>query len=191
MSRKKYPNPDPHAAREAQKYPRPIASRELILHYLNDSPGPRNNAQIARDLGIESPEEITALRRRLKAMERDGQVICNRRGSYGPVAKMDLIRGRVIGHPDGYGFLVPDDGSPDLFLSGRQMRTLLHGVSRLGGSSRSWAITWPPAWRSISLSAPMNCPRSGPSPCSKRSSECILRSPRKTNAGAWICVIYP
>src|SRR5919108_681321 len=127
MSRKKYPNPDPHAAREAQKYPRPIASRELILRYLSDSPGPRNHAQIARDLGIESPEEITALRRRLKAMERDGQVICNRRGSYGPVAKMDLIRGRVIGHPDGYGFLVPDDGSPDLFLSGRQMRTLLHG----------------------------------------------------------------
>jgi ribonuclease R len=127
MSRKKYPSPDPHAAREAQRYPRPIASRELILHYLNDSPGPRNRTQIARDLGIESSEEITALRRRLKAMERDGQVICNRRGSYGPVAKMGLIRGRVIGHPDGYGFLVPDDGSPDLFLSSRQMRTLLHG----------------------------------------------------------------
>ncbi|HEX2200608.1 MAG TPA: winged-helix domain-containing protein, partial [Gammaproteobacteria bacterium] len=127
MSHKKYPSPDPHAAREAQRYPRPIASRELILHYLNDSPGPRNRTQIARDLGIESSEEITALRRRLKAMERDGQVICNRRGSYGPVAKMGLIRGRVIGHPDGYGFLVPDDGSPDLFLSSRQMRTLLHG----------------------------------------------------------------
>ncbi len=124
---KKYPYPDPYAAREAQRYPRPIPSRELILQYLSDSPGPRTQNQIARDLGIRSPEDLTALRRRLKAMERDGQMVRNRRGGYGPVAKMDLLCGRVMGHPDGYGFLVPDDGSEDLFLSARQMRTLLHG----------------------------------------------------------------
>src|SRR5919106_5092027 len=111
---KKHAYPDPYAAREAQKYPRPIPSRELILQYLSESIGPRNQAQIARDLGLKSREDLMALRRRLKAMERDGQVVRNRRGSYGPVAKMDLLCGRVEGHPDGYGFLVPDDGSEDI-----------------------------------------------------------------------------
>lgn len=136
---KKYPYPDPYAAREAQKYPRPIPSRELILQYLSESPGPRNQVQIARDLGLKSPEDRTALHRRLKAMERDGQVVRNRRGGYGPVTKMDLLCGRVEGHPDGYGFLVPDDGSEDVFLSARQMRTLLHGdraVIRIVGMDR-------------------------------------------------------
>jgi ribonuclease R len=60
-------------------------------------------------------------------MERDGQILFNRRGGYGLVSKMNLVRGRVIGHGDGFGFLVPDDGGDDLFLSARQMHACLHG----------------------------------------------------------------
>ncbi|MDR0440505.1 MAG: ribonuclease R, partial [Candidatus Accumulibacter sp.] len=37
-----------------------------------------------------------------------------------------LIAGRVEGHADGYGFLIPDDGGEDLFLDARQMVTVLH-----------------------------------------------------------------
>ncbi|MCA1788755.1 MAG: ribonuclease R, partial [Thioalkalivibrio sp.] len=77
-------------------------------------------------------EQTEALRRRLRAMERDGQLLCNRRGGYLPVEQADLLRGRVIGHPDGFGFLVPDDQSADLFLSPRQMRGVLHGDRVLG-----------------------------------------------------------
>ena len=41
---------------------------------------------------------------------------------------MDLIKGRVIGHPDGYGFVVPDEGGKDLyFCQRREMRTVLNG----------------------------------------------------------------
>ena len=43
------------------------------------------------------------------------------------VAKLDLITGKVLGHPDGYGFLVPDEGGDDLFLSPREMHKVLHG----------------------------------------------------------------
>jgi ribonuclease R len=60
-------------------------------------------------------------------MERDGQLIRNRREGYGLVAKMNLVTGRVIGHPEGHGFLIPDEGGDSLFLSPRQMRKLLHG----------------------------------------------------------------
>jgi ribonuclease R len=118
---------DPHAEREAGKYDQPIPSREFILQYLSDSGQLQKLQQLAEALELSEEQDMEALRRRLRAMERDGQLICNRRGAYGVAAKMDLIRGRVIGHPDGFGFVVPDEGGDDLFLSARQMQTLFHG----------------------------------------------------------------
>ena len=60
-------------------------------------------------------------------MCRDGQLICNRRGAYLPIEEADLVTGRVTGHKDGFGFLIPDDGGSDLFLTARQMRQVFHG----------------------------------------------------------------
>src|SRR5690606_4149451 len=39
----------------------------------------------------------------------------------------DFIAGKVQGHRDGFGFLLRDDGGPDLFLSPREMLKVLHG----------------------------------------------------------------
>jgi ribonuclease R len=60
-------------------------------------------------------------------MLRDGQIITDRRGRFALVKKMNLIKGQVVSHRDGYGFLIPDDNGEDLFLSPRQMRTLFPG----------------------------------------------------------------
>jgi ribonuclease R len=51
----------------------------------------------------------------------------NRKGDICVVEKLDLIKGRVQGHADGFGFLIADDGSPDLFLSPKEMHKTLHG----------------------------------------------------------------
>ncbi len=118
---------DPFAAREALKYLKPIASRELILQYLKKRGKPAVFDEIAEDLNLHSEEDLEALRRRLTAMCRDGQLNLNRRDGYGPLEKMNLIAGRVQGHPDGFGFLIPDDLSPDLFLNARQMRKVFDG----------------------------------------------------------------
>jgi ribonuclease R len=118
---------DPYRDREAQKYEQPIPSREYILERLAARGTPASFAQIAAELKLSSDEDLEALRRRLRAMERDAQLIVNRQGDYGLTQKMDLIAGRVVGHADGFGFLVPDEGGDDLFLSPKQMRSLLHG----------------------------------------------------------------
>ena len=118
---------DPHRAREAKKYENPIPSREFILDHLADFGAPIWRDELAGRLGLSTEDELEALRRRLNAMERDGQLVRNRRGAFCLVNKEDLIAGRVIGHPDGFGFLKPDAGGDDLFLSPRQMRALLHG----------------------------------------------------------------
>lgn len=118
---------DPFAEREATNYAHPIPSREFILEYLRNRGQPTRRADIIKELGLTSDEEQEALRRRLRAMERDGQLVFNRRGGYGLIEKMNLIRGRVLGHKEGYGFLIPDEGGDDLFLNAQQMRTVFSG----------------------------------------------------------------
>lgn len=118
---------DPHSAREAEKYERPIPSREFILDCLADTGVPMTFDEIAHALEIKSDEDYVALERRLGAMVRDGQIGRNRRNTYGLLEKMRLIPGRVLGHKDGFGFLTPDDGEKDLFLSAKEMRLVFPG----------------------------------------------------------------
>ncbi|MGR8951137.1 MAG: ribonuclease R [Gammaproteobacteria bacterium] len=117
---------DPYAEREAEKYSRPIPSRELILQFIDHTGKPLKRAEIAEAFSLTDEEQLEALRRRLRAMERDGQLLFNREQKYCLVNNRDLIVGRILGHPDGYGFLRPDDGSDDLFLTPREMNALLH-----------------------------------------------------------------
>jgi ribonuclease R len=118
---------DPHAAREAEKYSNPIPSREYILEYLRERGKPARRKELMIALGLEEQEQQEALKRRLRAMERDGQLIMNRSGAYAPADKLDLVRGRVIGHKDGYGFVIPDDAGEDLYLNPRYMRAVFSG----------------------------------------------------------------
>lgn len=117
---------DPYFAREVQKYAIPLPSREYVQMLLADQGKPRSFEQICILLDI-SAEERELFQRRLNAMERAGQLMRNRRGDYILPDKADLIPGKVEGHPDGFGFLCPDDGSDDLFLDTKQMDKVLHG----------------------------------------------------------------
>ncbi len=130
---------DPYAQREAEKYDNPIPSRELILQLIEETGKPLRRQQIAQQFGLESVDNLEALRRRLRAMERDGQLLFNRRQKYCLVNSKDLIAGRVLGHADGFGFVKPDDASADLFLSPREMKSLMHNdrvVVRVAGLDR-------------------------------------------------------
>ncbi len=119
---KKFSKVDPHLEREKQKYLNPIPSREIIMEYLDEMGCAVSRKHILQAFNLTEEDQIEALRRRLRAMERDGQIMSNRRGQYALVKKLELIRGIVIGRKEGYGFLVPDDGSSDLYLSSYQMR---------------------------------------------------------------------
>ncbi|MFP4602437.1 MAG: ribonuclease R [Halochromatium sp.] len=130
---------DPHRQREAKKYDNPIPSREFILETLTEHAAPADFDEVASLLGLSSDEDRVALERRLGAMVRDGQLLRNRREAFCLVNKRDLVAGRVIGHPDGFGFVKPDDGGDDLYLYPKEMRALFHGdriVARVTGKDR-------------------------------------------------------
>ncbi|MCE8033469.1 ribonuclease R [Halomonas sp. MCCC 1A11057] len=131
---------DPHASREAHKYDKPAPSREYLLARLEEYGKPITHEKMSRMLGLDDEELQEAVRRRLAAMERDGQVLRNRAGAYALIDKLDLIKGKVLGHRDGFGFVLRDDGKkPDLVLPPRQMRRVFHGdyvLVRISGRDR-------------------------------------------------------
>ena len=119
--------PDPHAEREAAKYENPIPSREVILEVLQAARKPLNHNKLCKKLALADHEQVEALRKRLRAMERDGQVMSDRKGAYGLVDKMNLIHCKVQGHRDGYGFAMPVGEGEDIYLSSRQMHFVFDG----------------------------------------------------------------
>ena len=99
---------------------------DAILRELTEAGIPLAPAEIASRLSIGRRQQhlFDAC---VATLERDGEILVNRKGELCIVAKLDLIRGTVQGHPDGYGFLVPEGGGDDLFLSPREMHKVLHG----------------------------------------------------------------
>ena len=133
---------DPHANREASLYETPLPSRELILTTMGEQGVPLGVEELYTLLEI-SDEERDIFNRRLNAMEREGQIIKNRKGALCIADKLDLIAGVVQGHPDGFGFLIPDDktkvSGDDVFLSPKEMSQVMHGdraMVRISGLDR-------------------------------------------------------
>jgi len=133
---------DPHAAREASRYETPLPSRELILSTMAEQGVPLSVEQLYVLLDI-SDKEREVFNKRLNAMEREGQIMQNRKGALCIADKLDLISGTVQGHPDGFGFLITDDktkcNGEDIFLSPKEMSQVMHGdraMVRLSGLDR-------------------------------------------------------
>lgn len=138
MTKKTFRKDDPFAKREAELYTSPLPSRELILKIMSDQGIPLSVEQLYLLLDIDSHER-DIFNKRLNAMEREGQIIRNRKGAVCIAEKLHLIAGMIEGHKDGYGFLVPDQGGEDVFLSAKEMTQALHGdraMVRISGLDR-------------------------------------------------------
>lgn len=118
---------DPHSKREAKRYANPIASREYILETLVKEGSPLTARQLAKRLGLERVDQKAALKARLAAMAKSRQVSLDKRNAYRIATKADDAVGRVLAHPDGFGFLQTSSEDDDVFLSEREMRGVFHG----------------------------------------------------------------
>ncbi len=129
---------DPEFARESEKYEFPLPSREYILQTLAEQGVPTSFERLCHLLDVADFERESFVRR-LGAMARDAQLLQNRRDDWLIPDKADLLKGKVQGHPDGFGFLVREDGGPDLFLPEKEMDKVLHGdhaIARIIGMDR-------------------------------------------------------
>ncbi len=121
---------DPFAARESENYDNPIPSREFILEFLSQAGVPMNRNDLFDALKLSGEEHYEGLRRRLRAMERDGQLVFTRRQCYALPEKLEMIKGYVIGHKDGHGWVRPEGSvgkDNDIVLPHHQMKNIIHG----------------------------------------------------------------
>ncbi|HWH78020.1 MAG TPA: hypothetical protein VNT76_11640, partial [Candidatus Binatus sp.] len=64
----------------------------------------------------------------LRELCRNGRLIRLKKNHYGLPDRQNLVRGRVHAHPDGFGFLIPEDKNvQDVYLNRREMRRVMHG----------------------------------------------------------------
>jgi ribonuclease R len=119
---------DPYLSREQDKYENPVPSREFILEHIKKvSAKAATFSHLCSDLNVFESERQVAFKRRLRAMERDGQLHFNKFKRYVIPTDDGLVKGRVIGHRDGFGFLAVEGEPKDWFVAKHQMNMVLHG----------------------------------------------------------------
>jgi len=118
---------DPQHKKEIKKYgDDALPSREYLATIFEKEKRPLRAKDLIGAFGLPRGSKIP-MRKRLNAMVRDGVLLKNRREGYCLVDKISVTPGVVIAHKDGFGFVKPDAGGDDIFLSHRQMRAAMHG----------------------------------------------------------------
>jgi len=76
-------------------------------------------------------EDRHAFKRRLESLASDGALVRVRGSRYGLPDRMDLVVGRLEGHPSGFGFVIPErpiEGAKgDIFVAAPNLEEALHG----------------------------------------------------------------
>jgi ribonuclease R len=138
--RQRRPSTDPAPAGDSNsRYRHPVPEPNDLLQLLRQQGVPQTLQGLAAALDLRAERQVADLRRRLETLRTAGQVLVNRRGEYCLADKLDVLPGTVTAHRDGFGFLVPDDGSDDVYLPVGEMRSVLDGdrvAVRVAGRGR-------------------------------------------------------
>ena len=121
--------------------------QEQILEFLSTQASqPLKLRELAKKMEIPE-EEYGSFRRTIRSMLRDGLVVKIKRGKIGLPDKANLVVGRLVSSRNGYGFVVPEDGSEDVYISGGNVGNAFHGdkvvvtiFSRRRGPAREGSI---------------------------------------------------
>lgn len=94
-----------------------MLTKETILAFFREKTSrPLLFKDLARLMGLSKPE-TRALKRMLRDMLRQGEIVLNRKGMYGPAEEMNLATGYFAAHRDGYGFVISEKpGERDFFI---------------------------------------------------------------------------
>ncbi len=109
-----------------------MTKREAILKTVSRSERPLLVKELMNLLKLHR-EDRDEVKKLLRRMVREGEIIRLRGRRYGLPQKMDLVSGQFRGHRDGYGFVIPDkipeEGSPvsDVYIGDRKYHEAMHG----------------------------------------------------------------
>ena len=88
---------------------------------------PMKISELSKHLGVTDAEH-REFRNRIKEMSTQGTLVKIRGGRYGLPDEMNLITGKLHGHPNGFGFVIPDKhhDTNDVFIHRKSMNEAMH-----------------------------------------------------------------
>ena len=103
--------------------------QQRILAFMkNEEYKPMTVAEIEEVFELSEAEEFKELVKTLVKMEAQGLIVRSRSNRYGLPERMNLLRGRFIGHSKGFGFVAPDEeGMDDIFIPPHEINGALNG----------------------------------------------------------------
>ncbi|MFC0230399.1 ribonuclease R [Bhargavaea ullalensis] len=103
--------------------------KDRLLSFMEEeSYKPMTVQEIQEELGMTDADDFKELVKVLVTLEEKGDVIRSRADRYGVPERMDIIRGRFIGHAKGFGFVVPEEeGMDDIFIPPDETNTAMNG----------------------------------------------------------------
>ena len=116
-----------------------LPSRATIIETLESLGKPSGMRALANALKVTGKPALNALKRRVNAMQRDGQLVIVRGRRLAIPKRLDLIDGHIVAHRDGYAFVQPDGGGDDIYLAPREAHQAFHGdrvLVRIAGHDR-------------------------------------------------------
>ncbi|MEW5763070.1 MAG: ribonuclease R [Bacillota bacterium] len=104
-----------------------MVKREEIMAFMREALyRPMTEAELVRALGV-AGRDLRRFRRLLREMEAEGLVYQTRAARYGLPERMNLVVGRLQGHPKGYAFLIPDNRAlEDVFVGAGHLNGAMH-----------------------------------------------------------------
>lgn len=111
----------------SRRYKHPIPDRNALLDHLREVGQPQSPDAILAAFSLKGARMRERLLEQLLGMVQSRHLLRNRGGDFCLAEKLDLVFGTVSGHPDGFGFVLPDDGGERVYLSPREMRPLIDG----------------------------------------------------------------
>lgn len=96
-----------------------MLNKETVFDFFKGKAKPLSFKEIIQLMDLSRPE-ARSLKRVLRELVQEGEIVLTRKGLYGPAEEMSLITGHFEGHRDGYGFVILEKpGERDLFIPPR------------------------------------------------------------------------
>jgi ribonuclease R len=117
--RKRRPSPEGQVMTAFQKAARPLLMTELL------------------PLVAFPPAQAEAVAGIVEQLVARGDLVALKGGRYGLAEKMNLVVGELSVHPDGFGFVTPESGGRDIYLTAANLKEAWHGdrvVARIEGT---------------------------------------------------------